>query len=84
MGFQKYYVIIRVGHGRCLRPLTRWVGGVKKGQKNDYVIFEWSLMRIEKTTICFRDCLSFRRMEKQDGLGLRPHLEVFGDSRQPM
>ena len=43
MGFQKYYVIIRVGHGKCLRLLTRWVGGVKKGPKNAYVIFEWSL-----------------------------------------
>ena len=43
MGFQKYYVIIWVGHGRCLRLLTRWVGGVKKGQKYADVIFEWSL-----------------------------------------
>ena len=43
VGFQKYYVIIRVGHGKCLRLLTRWVGGVKNGQKNAYVIFEWSL-----------------------------------------
>ena len=30
-------------HGKCLRPITRWVGGVKKGQKYAYVIFEWSL-----------------------------------------
>ena len=43
VGFQKFYVIINVGHGRCLRLLTRWMGGVKKGQKNAYVIFEWSL-----------------------------------------
>ena len=43
VGFQKYYVIFRVGHGKCLRLLTRWVGGVKKGQKYAYVIFEWSL-----------------------------------------
>ena len=41
---QKCYVIVRVGHGKCLRPITRWVGGVKKGQKHAYVIFEWSLM----------------------------------------
>ena len=43
VGFQKYYVIFRLGHCKCLRPLTRWVGGVKKGQKYAYVIFEWSL-----------------------------------------
>ena len=43
MGFQKSYVIFRVGHGKCLRPITRWVGGLKKGQKHAYVIFEWSL-----------------------------------------
>ena len=43
VGFQKSYVIVRVGHGKCLRPITRWVGGVKKGQKHAYVIFEWSL-----------------------------------------
>ena len=45
VGFQKSYVIIRVGHGKCLRLLTRWVGGVKKGQKYAYVIFEWSLVQ---------------------------------------
>ena len=44
MGFRKSYVIIRVGYGKCLRWLTRWVGGVKKGQKHAYVIFEWSLV----------------------------------------
>ena len=44
VGFRKYYIIFRVGHGKCLRPITRWVGGVKKGQKHAYVIFEWSLM----------------------------------------
>ena len=43
MGFQNSYVIFRVGHGKCLHLLTRWVGGVKKGQKHSYVIFEWSL-----------------------------------------
>ena len=43
VGIQKYYVILRVGHGKCLRLITRWVGGVKKGQKHAYVIFEWSL-----------------------------------------
>ena len=43
LGFQKSYVIFRVGHGKCLCLLTRWVGGVKKGQKYAYVIFEWSL-----------------------------------------
>ena len=42
VGFQKSYVIFRVGHGKCLRMLTRWVGGEKKGQKHAYVIFEWS------------------------------------------
>ena len=45
VGFQKSYVIFRVCHGKCLRLLTRWVGGVKKGQNNDYVIFEWSQKR---------------------------------------
>ena len=29
-------------HGKCLRPITLRVGGVKKGPKNAYVIFEWS------------------------------------------
>ena len=43
VGFQKSYVIVGVGHGKCLRPITRWVGGVKKGQNNAYVIFELSL-----------------------------------------
>ena len=33
VGFQNSYVIFRVGHGKCLHLLTRWVGGVKKGQK---------------------------------------------------
>ena len=47
VGFQKYYVIFRVGHGRCLRLITRLVGGVKKGQKHAYVIFEWSLGRYQ-------------------------------------
>ena len=42
VGFRKYYVIFRVGHGKCLCLITRWVGGVKKGQKQAYVIFEWS------------------------------------------
>ena len=42
VGFRKSYVIYRLGHGKCLRPITRWVGGVKKGQKHAYVIFEWS------------------------------------------
>ena len=46
VGFRKYYVIFRLGHGKCLRRLTRWVGGVKKGPKNAYVIFEWSLIDI--------------------------------------
>ena len=44
VGFQKSYVILRVGHGKCLRPITRWVGGAKKGQNHAYVIFEWSLI----------------------------------------
>ena len=46
VGFQESYVIFRVGHGKCLRSLTRWVGGVKKGQKNACVIFEWSLTKV--------------------------------------
>ena len=33
----------RVGHGKCLHLLVRWVGGLKKGHKHTYVIFEWSL-----------------------------------------
>ena len=31
VGFRKSYVIVRVGHAKCLCPITRWVGGVKKG-----------------------------------------------------
>ena len=46
MGFQKSYVIFRVGHGKSLRLITRWVGGVKKGPKHAYVIFEWSLRQL--------------------------------------
>ena len=42
--FPKSYVIFRVGHGKYLRLLTRWVGGVKKGLKYAYMIFERSLM----------------------------------------
>ena len=45
VGFQKYYVILRVGRGKCLRLITMWVGGVKKGQKHAYVMFEWSLTK---------------------------------------
>ena len=45
--FQKSYVIFRVGHDKCLRLLTRWAGGVKKGQKHAYVILEWSLTKYE-------------------------------------
>ena len=45
VGFQKSYVIVRVAHGKCLRPIARWVGGVKKRQNNPYVIFEWSLRK---------------------------------------
>ena len=45
VGFWKSYVIFRVGHDKCLRLLTMWVGGVEKGQKHAYVIFEWSLMQ---------------------------------------
>ena len=49
VGFQKSYVILKVGHGKCLRPITRWVGGVKKGQNHAYVIFEWSLRAVHKS-----------------------------------
>jgi hypothetical protein len=38
-GFPKMFI---VGPGKCLRPITRWVGGVQKGQKHAYVILEWS------------------------------------------
>ena len=31
VGFRKAYVIVRMGREKCLRPITRWVGGVKKG-----------------------------------------------------
>ena len=50
VGFQKSYVIFRVGHDKWLRLLTRWVGGVKKGQKYAYVILEWSLMKKMRTS----------------------------------
>ena len=46
LGFQKSYVIFRVGHGKGLRLITRWVGGVKKGQKRAYVILEWSVKEL--------------------------------------
>ena len=55
VGFQKSYVIVRLGHGKCLRPITRWVGGVKKGQKYAYVILEWSLEPFMKTAYKIRD-----------------------------
>ena len=45
VGFRKSYVIFRVGHDKSLRLITRWVGGVKKGPKHAYVIFEWSLVK---------------------------------------
>ena len=48
VGFQNYYILLRVGHGKCLRPITRWMGEVKKGQNHAYVIFEWSLYRNPK------------------------------------
>ena len=44
VGFQKNYVILKVGHKKWLCLITRWVVGVKKGQKDAYVIFEWSLI----------------------------------------
>ena len=31
--------------------ITDWVGGVKKGQNLDYVIFEWSLIGTEKARL---------------------------------
>ena len=60
VGFQKYYVILRVGHGKCLRLITRWVGGVKKGQKHAYVIFEWSLSR---STFCYSKSYKVERFD---------------------
>ena len=53
VGFPKSYIIFRVGHGKCSRRLTRWVGGVKKGQKYAYVIFEWSLTIFLDFLFCF-------------------------------
>ena len=44
VGFQKSYVIFRVGHDKWLRVLTRWMGGVKKGHKYANVILKWSLI----------------------------------------
>ena len=46
VGFRNTYIILRVGHGKCLHWITRWVGGVKKGHKYAYVIFELSLTRL--------------------------------------
>ena len=46
VGFQESYDIFRVSRGKCLCPITRWVGGMKKGLKHAYVIFEWSLTYI--------------------------------------
>ena len=51
VGFQESYVIFRVGHGKCLRPITSWMGGVKKGQKHAYIIFEWSLSEYHTSEI---------------------------------
>ena len=34
VGFRESYVIFKVGHGKSLRPITRWVGGVKKAKKH--------------------------------------------------
>ena len=62
VGFQESYVIFRVGHGKCLRPITSWMGGVKKGQKHAYVIFEWSLICGWKESVCFI-CHFFNRTE---------------------
>ena len=52
LGFPKSYVIFRVGRGKCLCWLTRWVGAVKKGQKYAYVILEWSLMYTRNQDPC--------------------------------
>ena len=62
VGFQKSYVITRVGHGKCLRLLTRWVGGVKKGLKHAYVIFEWSLVK------CYKDFFGYFNALKTNGV----------------
>ena len=43
VGFEKSYVINRVGQVKILFLLTTWVGGSKKGHKYAYVIYEWSL-----------------------------------------
>ena len=68
VGFWKSYVIFRVGHGKCLRPITRWVGGVKKGQKHAYVIFEWSLMDTKQNWIPNFLPLSSWKFPRQKGI----------------
>ena len=37
VGFNKSYIINRVGQAKILCMLTRWVGGFKKGPKYAYV-----------------------------------------------
>ena len=71
-----------MGHGKCLRPITRWVGGVKKGQKHAYVIFEWSLAttlytKISRGIIKSLLCLSSISNNMSD---TRFRLVVMGDS----
>ena len=48
MGLKKSYVINRVGLAKILCLLTRWVGGSKIGLKHAYVIFEWSLTKLQE------------------------------------
>ena len=47
-----------MGQGKCLRPLTRWLGGLKKGQKYAYVIFEWSLISNDDFSMLYRGVIS--------------------------
>ena len=50
--------------------ITDWLGGVQKGQNIDYVIFEWSLKKLEK----FYDCYIHRLKKFSKGVGVCPTL----------
>ena len=71
VGFQKSYVIFRVGHVKCLRLLTRWVGGVKKGPKHAYVIFEWSHSQLVYCSVLWLAKLQSVPEKKTNGCDLK-------------
>ena len=77
VGFQNYYIILRVGHGKCLRPITRWVGEVKKGQNHAYVIFEWSLTG-NKKDVNFQIHHHLSKFEVPVVVNLKHIFELFG------